>query len=54
MEELGDHKESNEEKVEDLLNAVVSFDLLSSKLDRPVILDFSEGHKASRLSLIHI
>lgn len=48
MEELGDHKERNEEMIQDLLNAVVSFDLLSTKLQRPVILDFSEGPKASR------
>lgn len=48
MEELGDHKQSSEEMVQDLLNAVVSFDLLSTKLERPVILDFSEGPKASR------
>lgn len=48
MEELGDHKESSEEMIQDLLDAVVSFDLLSTKLDRPVILDFSKGSKASR------
>lgn len=48
MEALGDHKESSEEMIQDLLNAVVSFDLLSTKLDRPVILDFSKGSKASR------
>lgn len=48
MEELGDHKETNEEMFQDLLNAVVSFDLLSTKLNRPVVLDFSKGSKASR------
>lgn len=47
---MGDHKDISESSLSKIVDAAVTFDLLSIKLEKPIILDSSSQPKSARKS----
>lgn len=47
---MGDHKDISESSLSKIIDAAVTFDMLSIKLEKPIVLDSSSQPKSARKS----